>query len=134
MENIDPDRYAAIQWLDALPDQVVILEKKGDSYRGSESAFAGWTGHSTLVGWAGHELQWRGTYEEVGRREPIIEQIYKQTDPQAAKNLVEEWEIDYVVVTQAERNAYNLTERQVSKFRQFMTPVFEQGSVIIFGR
>jgi len=134
MENSDPDRFAAIEWLDAHPDQVVILEKKGDSYRGSESAFAGWTGHSTLIGWAGHELQWRGSYDEVGRREPVIEQIYQHTDPQAARALVEEWDIDYVVVTPAERSAYNLTERQVNKFRQFMTPVFEQGSVIIFGR
>ena len=134
MKNIDPDRFAAIEWLDALPDQVVILEKKGDSYRGSESALAGWTGHSTLIGWAGHELQWRGSYEEVGRREPIIQQIYQNTDAQATRTLIEEWNIDYVVITPAERTTYNLTDSQINKFREFMTPVFEQGNVIIFGR
>lgn len=135
MANIDPDRFAAIEWLNALPEeQVVILEKPGGAYNASESALAGWTGHSTLLGWKNHEGQWRGDYDEIGIREPIIQQIYQTTSADEARALVEQWDIDYVAVTPQEIGAYSLTAPQLDKFRAFMTPVFEQGSVILYGR
>ncbi|MDQ4076992.1 MAG: DUF2298 domain-containing protein [Chloroflexota bacterium] len=134
MQTQDPDRFAAIQWLDALPGQVVVLERPGDQYNATHSALAGWTGHSTLVGWGGHELQWRGTYEEVARREPVIAEIYQTTDPSRAKALLEQWNIDYVALTPAEIAHYNLTEQQIDKFYDFMTPAFQQGTITIFGR
>ncbi len=134
MQGGDPDRFAAIQWLDALPGQAVILERPGDQYNASHSALAGWTGHSTLVGWAGHELQWRGTYDEVARREPVIEEIYQTTDPARARALLDEWGVDYVALTPQEIDRYNLAGRQIEKFSQFMVPAFQQGSITIFGR
>nr|MBA3532356.1 hypothetical protein [Ardenticatenales bacterium] len=129
MERNDVNRFAAIQWLDTLPEQVVILEKPGGSYQAGDSALAGWTGHSTLVGWSGHELQWRGTYDEVGRREPIIAQIYQSTDAEQARQLVEEWDIDYVALTPAEITHYQLSGPQIDKFYKFMTPAFQQGEI-----
>lgn len=134
MQNNDPDRFAAIEWLNALPNQVVILEKVGGAYNPMESALAGWTGHSTLLGWKNHEGQWRGDYEEINRREPVVRQIYQSTDPAATRMLIEQWDIDYVAITPSEVAEYELTSRQINKFRDFMTPVFSQGGVVLFGR
>jgi uncharacterized membrane protein len=134
MQNSDPDRFAAIEWLNRLPGQAVILEAIGDQYSPEHSALAGWTGHSTLVGWAGHQLQWRGTYDEVARREPVIENIYQSTDGSLASLLMDQWNIDYVAVTPREIEKYGLSGRQLEKFNEFMTPVFQQGNVTIYGR
>jgi uncharacterized membrane protein len=134
MQGSDPDRFAAIEWLNSVPGQVVIVERVGDQYNAAHSALAGWTGHSTLVGWAGHELQWRGTYDEVARREPVIAEIYQSTDPERARDLIDEWGIDYVALTPFEIERYSLAGRQIEKFRELMTPAFQQGSVTIFGR
>jgi YYY domain-containing protein len=134
MANNDPDRFAAINFFDALPGQVVILEKSGGAYNPSESAFGGFTGHSNVLGWKNHEGQWRGDYDEIGLRDPLIQTIYQTTNPDEARRLIEELEIDYVAVTPQEIAAYSLTAEQIEKFQSFMTPVFQQGNVIIFGR
>jgi uncharacterized membrane protein len=134
MQASNPDRFAAIEWLNSLPGQVVILERPGDQYNSEHSALAGWTGHSTLVGWGAHELQWRGTYDEVALREPVIQNIYQSTDPALARVLLDQWNIDYVAVTPLEIEKYGLSGRQLEKFNEFMTPVFQQGSVTIYGR
>ncbi len=134
MQSSDPDRFAAIQWLGALPGQVTVLERQGDQYNPSHSALAGWTGHSTLVGWGGHELQWRGSYDEIARREPVIAEIYQTTDPARAQALLDEWDVDFVALTPQEIDRYTLSGRQIDKFAEFMTPAFQQGAVTIYGR
>ncbi len=130
----EADRFAAVNFFDALPGQVVILEKPGGAYNPSESAFGGFTGHSNVLGWKNHEGQWRGDYDEIGRRDPIIQTIYQTTNPDEARRLIDELNIDYVAVTPQEIAAYSLTADQIEKFQSFMTPVFQQGSIIIFGR
>lgn len=134
MANNDPDRFAAVNFFDALPGQVVILEKSGGAYNPSESAFGGFTGHSNVLGWKNHEGQWRGDYDEINVRDPMIQTIYQTTNPEEARRLIEELDIDYVAVTPQEVAAYSLTADQISKFQSFMTPVFQQGEIIIFGR
>ncbi|MCZ7571990.1 MAG: DUF2298 domain-containing protein [Ardenticatenaceae bacterium] len=140
-----PDDYAAIQWLKAnVPGQPTILEATGDQYSQAGSISMA-TGFPTVLGWGGHELQWRGTYDEPGRRQPDIETIYRTTNPDEARALLDTYGVQYVYIGQVERCqgpvfrnnqpcAGGLTPPQIEKFRQFMTPVFERGQVIIFGR
>lgn len=140
-----PDDYAAIQWLKAnVPGQPTILEATGDQYSQVGSVSMA-TGFPTVLGWGGHELQWRGTYDEPGRRQPDIETIYRTTNPDEARALLDKYGVKYVSIGQVERcqgpvfrNSQpcggGLTPPQIDKFRQFMTPVFERGQVIIFGR
>ncbi len=131
--GMEPDRLAAINWLDQIPGQVVILEKPGGAYQPSESALAGFTGHSTPLGWKNHEGQWRGDYDEIGRREPLIERIYTTTDVNEARDLLNQLDVDYVALTPQEVSTYNLTGAQLDKFNAFMTPVFQQGAITILG-
>lgn len=140
-----PDDYAAIQWLRSnVAGQPVILEAAGGSYSQAGRVSMA-TGFPTVLGWDFHEQQWRGSYDEAGRRRPDIETIYRTTNPEEARALLDKYGIRYVYIGQVERcqGAFfandqpcttGLTPPQIDKFRQFMTPVFEQGQVIIFGR
>ncbi|MDQ7029851.1 MAG: DUF2298 domain-containing protein [Ardenticatenia bacterium] len=129
-----PADAAVITWLNTnVSGQPTILEATGPQY--SEYArVATMTGLPTVLGWGGHELQWRGTYEEPGRREPIIARIYQTEDAAEARRLMEEFNVRYVVVGRLERQAYGLSDAQVEKFRAFMAPVVEYQDMVLFAR
>ena len=131
-----PDDFAAIQWLQAnVAGQPTILEAPGDKgksygYEGRMSAF---TGLPTILGWGGHESQWRGNYDEAGRREPIIDQIFRTTDPRQAQQLLDQFGVEYVVYGSTERERYGPSRSpQVTKFERFMDPVFRAGDTVIY--
>ena len=104
-----PDQYGAVEWLRtyALPG-ATLLEAPGGSYTEYDWVSAH-TGIPTLLGWGGHELQWRGNYDEPGRREPDIAAIYQGTDAGRALALLEAYGVDYVYVGTPERAKYALT-------------------------
>ena len=65
----------------------------------------------------------------------MIAEIYQTTDPQEALDRINEYGIEYVYIGRQERDTYKLNQpQQINKFRLIMTPVYEQGGVIIFGR
>jgi uncharacterized membrane protein len=96
------------------------------------------------LGWAVHESQWRGNYIEQGKREPDIQTIYTTKDGKLALQLLQKWDVRYVVVGNAEINyidqkcrdpQLNLACNLSSALRKFDTtlkPVFQQGSVTIY--
>jgi YYY domain-containing protein len=129
-----PDDYAAVQWLrqNAALD-AVLLEAPGGSYS-EYNWVSAHTGIPTLLGWGGHELQWRGNYDEAGRREPDIEAIYTSADRQRTAELLDQYGIDYVYVGRLERDKYHLNPSQLRKLEQMLVPVFQQGSVTIYAR
>ncbi len=130
--RIRPDDYAAYRWLqENVSGQPVLLEATGGSYSDADQISAS-TGLPTLLGWGGHELQWRGNYNEPGRREPDIATIYRTTDAWQAKKLMDTYGVQYVYVGNTERQKYGLTAAQINKFSRFMDIVFQQGSVTIF--
>jgi uncharacterized membrane protein len=94
-----PDDYAAIQWLNQnVSDSPVILEAPGQSYHAEQSRVSAFTGLPTVLGWGGHELQWRGNYDEAGRREPDIRKIYTSRNDQETLTLLDKYAISYVYV------------------------------------
>ena len=127
-----PDEYAAVQWLNEhVPDTPVILEATGGSFT-EYGRVSSRTGLPTLLGWGGHELQWRGNYDEPGRREPDINTIYSSTDTQQVLTLLEKYGITYVYVGPLERGKYS--PAALAKFDRFMDVVFQQGNVTIYKR
>jgi len=125
-----PDDYAAIQWLNAHVSGVpVILEANGGSYTYA-ARISTHTGLPTLLGWGGHELQWRGSYEEPGRREPDIRTLYTTRDVEQALTLLKKYDITYVYVGDLERQTFG--SAGLAKFERFMAPVFQQGGVTIY--
>ena len=129
-----PDVYGAIRWLrqNARPG-AVMLEATGGSYS-EYNWVSAHSGVPTLLGWGGHELQWRGNYDEPGRREPDIAAIYQSSDLSRRAALLDVYGVDYVYVGPLERATYRLSEGQVNAFDRLMTRVYESGDVILFAR
>ncbi len=132
-----PDDYAAIQWLNAnVSGQPTILEAPGDQgksyvYEGRVAAF---TGLPSVLGWGGHESQWRGNYDEPGKREPLLTQFFQTTDPRQAQQVLDQFGVEYVIVGSAERERFGGRGPQLTKFDRFMDPVFKSGDTIIYRR
>jgi len=127
-----PDDYAAIQWLNSqVDDAPVILEANGGSYTYA-ARISTHTGLPTVLGWGGHQLQWRGNYEEPGRREPDIRTLYTTHDVKGALTLLEKYDITYVYAGDLERQTFG--SAGLAKFDRFMDPVFHQDGVTIYRR
>jgi len=132
IQRYQPDLYAVIQWLDenAAPD-AVILEAPGRSYS-DDDFISAFTGRATLLGWGGHELQWRGNYDEPGRREPLIQIVYEGRDLDRIPAIVEEFGIDYLIVGPKERQQYHITPAIEKAYLRLWEPVFTAGPYTVY--
>jgi YYY domain-containing protein len=141
-----PDDWAVIEWMreniPAEPGNIpLILEAPGGAYEnnGRVSAF---TGFPTLLGWTNHQGQWRGGQEEIRQREPDIITIFTTASPEVAWNLLQLWEVDYVIIGNTERDYIQRTcdqpehrctpRRALEKFEQFLLPLFTHGETTIY--
>ena len=128
-----PDLDAVIQWLEAnAPPDAVILEAPGRSYT-DDDFISAFTGRATLLGWGGHELQWRGDYDEPGRREPLIQVIYQGRDLDRIPAIVQEFGIDYMIVGPKERETYHITPAIEKAYLRLWEPVFTAGPYTVYG-
>jgi YYY domain-containing protein len=128
-----PADYAALQWLRAnAPQDAVLLEAPGSGYAAYQytGRVSALTGIPTLLGWGGHQSQWRGNYDEPGRREPEIETIYNTPDPGQALALLQKYGVDYVYIGALERERYS--PQGLNKFAQFLPVAFQQDEVAIY--
>ena len=127
-----PDEAAVIQWLrQNAPPDAVIVEAPGGSYS-DYNTISAHSGRATLLGWGGHELQWRGTYEEPGRREPLIEAIYRNQDPELVRRIVEEFGIDYLIVGPREISKYKISPATQRSYLRLWEPVFQEGNYTVY--
>ena len=129
------DELAAAAWVRAntQPNDLVV-EGKGASYRSDLSRISTLTGRQTLLGWDSHETQWRGeAYAEMalGRAE-ALDAIYRGSAAGQLAQLIDQWEIDYIVVGPSERGQYGTTPAVEAQLRQEMDLVFESGDVRIY--
>ena len=108
-------------------------------YEGRISAF---TGFPTVLGWSLHEGQWRGNYDEQGKREPDIATIYTTSDAQTMLDLLHKWKVNYVILGSPEmtyiQNVCSQsgvscnTSAALRKFGLVLQPVFSQGQMTIY--
>ena len=132
MKQVSPDDYAAIQWLNAnVAGAPVIVEATGGSYS-QYGRVSAQTGLPTVLGWGGHELQWRGNYDEAGKREPDIDAIYESLDPNLTLTLLDKYGIKYVYVGPVERRDY--PPANLAKFDQLLDVAYREGQVTIYER
>src|SRR5688500_2845147 len=121
-----PDEAAAILWLRSAPDGVVA-EAIGGSYTQC-GRISTYTGLPTVLGWPGHESQWREHALQVPR-EQDIETLYSSNDWATAQEIIDRYNIRYVIVGNLERTTYHVNEE---KFNRFLKPVFQQGNVTVY--
>ncbi|MGZ9164499.1 MAG: DUF2298 domain-containing protein [Anaerolineales bacterium] len=127
VQRENPDEAAAIRWLRSAPDGVVA-EAVGGSYS-QYGRISIYTGLPTVLGWPGHEDQWRDHALQVPRQQDI-ETLYTSSDWVATQEIIDRYNIRYIVVGNLERTTYRVNE---NKLNRFLRPVFQQGNVTVYG-
>lgn len=122
-----PDDAAAIQFLLTAPDGIVA-EAVGDGYS-AYGRVSMYTGLPTVLGWPGHEAQWRGSSEPQGSRREDIARLYTTARWEEAQAVIQQYDIRYIFIGSLERISMRVNEE---KFRLLLTPVFQQGNVVIY--
>jgi YYY domain-containing protein len=130
MARFNPGDYAAAQWLkENAAGTPVILEAVGGQYT-NYGRISSATGLPTLLGWAGHEYQWRGATPEPAIREPVVRDIYSAQNIQAVADLLDNYDVRYIVVGGLERDTYGLLGME--KFSENLDVAFESDGVTIY--
>lgn len=138
-----PADAAAISWIrDNTPGDALVLQAPlTGSYDPRNAMIATATGRPTLIGWRGHEDQWRAGQPEVfdtfGARVTDATTIYVTTDVEAARELVEEYGIDYVYVGPMEQQfveSEGAPSEALAKFAEFMDVAWSGEGATIYGR
>ena len=129
VKETDPDEYAAIAWLRDQESHGIIVEAVGDDYS-SYGRVSGSTGIPTILGWKGHELQWRGASQPFDGREETVAEIYQSSDPSRVRELLEQYDVQYVYAGRREQISYGAT--QVGGLQDLLKTVFQQGDVTIY--
>ena len=71
---------------------------------------------------------------EQDRRRPDIERIYRGAPPAELQQLLDKWQIDYVIVDQVERNTYGVTPQSEARLQRVMDLVYDADGVRIYRR
>ena len=132
LENQRPAEYRAITWLRQKAPWGRVVEAVGNDYTefGRVSSL---TGLPTILGWPTHEEHWRGSPKPLANRQADVDSIYRSEDEAQVRALLEEYRIRYLFVGPREQTTY--PEADLERFRQFMTPVFDEGQgVVIYDR
>ncbi len=101
----------------------------GDDYS-DYGRVSGSTGIPTILGWKGHELQWRGTSKLFDGREEAVAEIYQSPDPSRVRELLEQYDVQYVYAGRREQLSYGTP--QLGGFPDFLKTVFQRDNVTIY--
>ena len=99
--------YDAIRWLqDNVAGTPVVLEGHGVQYCWN-SRISQYTGLPTVLGWPWHQQQQRNDGGIVNRRARAVRTIYSTPSHQRALELLEQYQVAYIVVGALERGYYD---------------------------
>ena len=128
-QPIYPDDMAAAAWLRNAPQGVIVEASKVDASYSDFGHISIYSGLPTVLGWPMHEAQWRGSYDPQGPRLNDIRQLYESSNWDTVKAILQQYNIRYVFIGTLERQTFHVNEQ---KFQQHLSPVFEQGQVVIY--
>jgi YYY domain-containing protein len=100
--------YHAIRWLqDNVVNSPVIIEGNMVEYHwGTRNTI--YTGLPNVIGWNWHQRQQRASAAEdlIQGRISEVNEFYLTTDPERAKSILDNFDVEYIVVGQLERALY----------------------------
>jgi uncharacterized membrane protein len=82
-----------------------------------------------VLGWGNLEGHWRDLALQ-GTRPDDIKMLYEANDWSTTQSIIDRYNIRYIYVGNLERSTYQVKEE---KLNRFLKPVFQQGSVTIYG-
>jgi YYY domain-containing protein len=105
--SLEPD-YMALRWLqDYVEEPAVVLETNTIEYQWGNRVSV-YTGLPSVVGWNWHQRQQRPWQsEEVTARVDNVAVIYNTTDTTLAMNLLDAYDVTYIMVGELERAYYS---------------------------
>ncbi|MFH1602053.1 MAG: DUF2298 domain-containing protein [Candidatus Shapirobacteria bacterium] len=125
-----PGDFQLVLWIKKnIKNQPNILEAVGDSYTLYDRVSA-LTGLPTIEGWLVHEWLWRGGYDLPGSRAAEVEKIYQGQNLILAKDLLEEYQVEYVVVGELEKEKYPQLDE--NRFNDWGKIVFSNGGTRLY--
>ncbi|MDD4938522.1 MAG: hypothetical protein PHX34_05985, partial [Candidatus Shapirobacteria bacterium] len=131
LKDLYPDNFNAISWINQnISGQPVMLEAVGDSYT-TFNQISSATGLPTVEGWIVHEWLWRGGYDQPASREKEVEIVYKSSDLEKVKEIIEKYNVEYIFVGAKEYEKYGQID--IDRFKKIGAEiVFKSGKTIIF--
>jgi len=137
----NPDDMEAVRWLQLAPQGVVAeaVPTRGGSYT-EHARFATLSGKPGVLGWVGHENQWRGesSATAIGSRQSDLQMLYCTRSFSEARDILDRYNIRYVVVGSLERASYVPEPDQCpsglveAKFQRSLRQAFQAGGVTIY--
>jgi YYY domain-containing protein len=131
------DDKAAMEWMMAnVQGSPVILEAQIPEYRWG-SRFSIYTGLPTVQGWNWHQRQQRSVVPsiDVERRVSQVQELYTTTDLARARQLLDHYNVEYIIVGELERAYY--PPEGLAKFDElvaqgYLEGVYRGGTVTIY--
>ncbi len=125
--------YEAMRWmLENVPGTPTIIEAHSPEYRWG-SRYAVYTGLPTVVGWSWHLRQHNAVLPDsvVEKRIEDVHAFYNTTDVLEAREILEHYQVDYVILGELERVQYEA--QGLKKFAQMvadgeLSVAYEQNS------
>jgi uncharacterized membrane protein len=111
--------YYAIRWMqENVSGTPVIAEANVPEYRWG-NRFSIYTGLPSVVGWNWHQRQQRAINpgDWIFQRVEEITDFYTTTDIQAARDFIDQYEVEYIIVGQLEKAVY--PSQGLMKFEEF---------------
>ena len=125
-----------IQWLqDNVAGSPVVLEAHNEQYHWS-ARIASYTGLPTVIGWPWHQIQQRSAYSDtIQDRAGHVAKIYSTTNMQKAIDLLNLYEVEFIVIGELERAYYppeGLAKFQLMVSKRSANLVFENQGMKIY--
>ncbi len=134
LQTQDPDQLATINWLNTnVPGHPIMVEAAGDSYT-QQSRISSYTGLASPIGWASHEWGWRYSptswADNISTRVGFIQQIYAATDPNELSQLLQQYNITYIVYSPEEAAQYMTDDSTIQSLTG--QPIFTSGEYKLY--
>jgi uncharacterized membrane protein len=120
-----PFQSQAIKYLRNNNESGNIVEAVGDSYS-KLNTISAFSGRPTIQGWRVHEWLWRGSYDVVKTREEVVRQVYEASDMDSAREILYEYDIRYIVMSNQEREKYLVEESLLTSLGEVVLSVNDE--------
>jgi YYY domain-containing protein len=123
-----------VDWLrEHVDGEAVVAEAPSGSY-GPGGRVSAWTGLTTPIGWPGHEDQWRCKADSacpvLDDRYDDLERLYRTTDEQEARAILDKYGVDFVFVGSLERENY--PQEGLAKFQRMLPVAYQDGGATVY--
>ena len=131
---LSPGDREIVRWLgENTEGQTPILEADGAAYS-KYGRISMATGLPTPLGWFGHQWLWRGSDGEPRVRVRDVRIIYESDDRDAARSLLEEYGVRYIVIGALEREKFpNIKEAKLERLGRVVVAHPEGSKLVEIG-